>query len=520
MLWHSRSTRGSYGLLMDPLNGVADIENRELRLVSNYGFIEDPVRLIRAARLMARLGWHLDERSQARYETAKAEDYIAALQPPERAYELEELFHEEDALRVVRRLEEEGWLGRLSPVLGVQKANMQELARLRDLQAMLYEQGVVADAAAATFPLLTAKLPAKEAQALKESFPRKGFVKEIDSLEPRAKEFATQLASKQAATPSQAFRLIMETEPVVVLWAAFTSKNATVQAKFKSFSTEWPQNRQKIPHLLLQEMRITSDLPDYDVLLEKLFYALMDGQLETPEAMRAFLEPYSPPAPPPPVSLRRPRAAKAAKKEPRSKSKKKLGLSEAPDGVSNTEGVSETDAKPEVAEQTPAAPRAQAEPNVGENHPPVMAKQVKAPPTKGTRDTAVPAKTAKGNPLAKSAAKSTQAEKGKAAKSSGKGRAQRPENVKKAVSRGGRKAPVAAPARRGGVAKKASKSALRPAAKKSAANTRRPSAGAGKNGTRKISPQHAPSRKSVARPTARPAKKKKTASGVRSGGRR
>jgi len=38
---------GSYGLLMDPLNGVADIENREFRLVSNYGFIEDPVRMVR-----------------------------------------------------------------------------------------------------------------------------------------------------------------------------------------------------------------------------------------------------------------------------------------------------------------------------------------------------------------------------------------------------------------------------------------------------------------------------------------
>ena len=55
---------GSFGLLMDPLNGVADIENRELRLVSNYGFIEDPVRMIRAQRLSARLGWHLEEKTE------------------------------------------------------------------------------------------------------------------------------------------------------------------------------------------------------------------------------------------------------------------------------------------------------------------------------------------------------------------------------------------------------------------------------------------------------------------------
>ena len=70
---------GSYGLLMDPLNGVADIENRELRLVSNYGFIEDPVRMIRAARFAARLGWQMEEKTQARYETGKAEGYISAM---------------------------------------------------------------------------------------------------------------------------------------------------------------------------------------------------------------------------------------------------------------------------------------------------------------------------------------------------------------------------------------------------------------------------------------------------------
>ena len=62
---------GSFGLLMDPLNGAADIESRTLRLVSNYGFLEEPSLLIRAIRYRARLGWEMDQRTLARYEYAK-----------------------------------------------------------------------------------------------------------------------------------------------------------------------------------------------------------------------------------------------------------------------------------------------------------------------------------------------------------------------------------------------------------------------------------------------------------------
>src|SRR6202044_3903812 len=64
---------GSYGLLMDPLNGVADLEARLLRLVSNYGFLEDPIRLIRAVRLKARLGWELEEKTKVRFDNALEE---------------------------------------------------------------------------------------------------------------------------------------------------------------------------------------------------------------------------------------------------------------------------------------------------------------------------------------------------------------------------------------------------------------------------------------------------------------
>ncbi len=313
---------GSYGLLMDPLNGVADIENRELRLVSNYGFIEDPVRMVRAARLMARLGWALDEKTQTRYENGVNEGYISALSEFQRGYETEEIVQEEDPLRVLKRLEAEGWMKHLAPYWTSAKVNTAELDRLRDVQTQLQMQGIHPETGAANFPLLTSKLSAREVAELKKGFPRQGFVAEIEGLEGEAKEFAAMLAGKGAAAASDAWKLITSAKPEAVLWTAYSSKSAPVQAKLKSFATEWPQARTKIPYTTLQEMRITPELPGYDELLERLFFALMDGKLGTAEEMKAFLEPYSPPAPPPPVSMRRPRAAKKEAKGGKGRAKK------------------------------------------------------------------------------------------------------------------------------------------------------------------------------------------------------
>jgi tRNA nucleotidyltransferase/poly(A) polymerase len=312
---------GSYGLLMDPLNGVADIENRELRLVSNYGFIEDPVRMIRATRLMARLGWQMDAKTQERYETGKKEGYISTLDGFQRGYETEEIFHEEDPLRVLKRLEAEGWIKYLFPALSSSKANVAELERLRESQMQLELQGIRPETSAANFPFLTAKMAPKDLAALKKSFARQGFVHEIAALEGEAKAFAAEFSGKGAATPSQAWKMLHSAKPEAVLWVAHTSKNSGIQAKFKGFFSEWAQAKQKIPYVMMQEMRITPELAGYDELLDKLFFELMDGKLSTPEEMKAYLEPYSPPAPPPPVHLRRPRAAKKDAKPPKSRKK-------------------------------------------------------------------------------------------------------------------------------------------------------------------------------------------------------
>ncbi len=339
---------GSYGLLMDPLNGVADIENRELRLVSNYGFIEDPIRMVRAARLMARLGWQMDEKTAARYETGKQEQYISAASKFQLGYETEEIVHEEDPLRVLNRLEAEGWMTVLTPVWTAAKVNAPELEKLRESQTQLQMQGIHPNTAAANFPLLTAKLSPKELAELKESFPRQGFVKEIEALDGETKELAAQLSTKTAALPSQAWKLLHSAKPEAVLMVAHGTKSPAIRAKFDNFYKEWPQAKQKVPYALMQEMRIQPDLPGYAEFVESLVFELMDGKLGTAEEMKAFLEPFSPPAPPPPVHLRRPRAAK---KEAKPKGRSKKAAAETPADEAGIDGV----AVPEASAEEQAA---------------------------------------------------------------------------------------------------------------------------------------------------------------------
>ena len=382
---------GSYGLLMDPLNGVADIENRELRLVSNYGFIEDPVRMIRAARLMARLGWQMDERTRSRYETGKEEGYISTMPPAQAGYETEEIFHEEDPLRVLRRLEAEGWMKHLNPTVASSKANVAELDKLREAQMQLQIHGIYAEASAANFPLLTAKMAPKDVASLKKSFPRQAFVEEIDALEAEGKAFGAQLAGKEAAAPSAAWKLLHAARPEAVLWAAHHVKAAGVQNKLKSFYTEWPQARQRIPYALMQEMRITPDLPLYDELVEKLFFALMDNKLATVEDQKAYLEPYSPPAPPPPVHLRRARATRKDAKPAKPRKKAAVGTGD----TDTTAVVTEMPGQAEKAKAAPAKKAVAAKaPAVAAKTAPVKAAAPAKKAAPSTKKAAAPAKKA------------------------------------------------------------------------------------------------------------------------------
>ena len=473
---------GSYGLLLDPMNGIADIENRHIRLVSNYGFIEDPSRLIRAVRFAARTGWEMDERTKTRYENAKEEGVIKYLSSYLCGYELEEIAHEEDALQAMRALEAEGWMEHLFPGWTSAKADVAGLEKLHQLYVKFLMQGVHPDLSAVQMRLLTAKLSTKDVAKLKKSLPCPGFVKQWERLDADAKAFAAKLTSKDMHLPSDTWKLIANDPPEPVLWLAFTSKSSPVQAKFTNFFEVWPEARLKIPMQLMAEMRITADLPEYGHLLNEIFFGLIDGKLETEEAMREFLEPYSPPAPPPPVTIRRSRKSKAEVRarllqEEEKAAAKKKSKGEEPEKQEEGDSAA-AKAKPvKAAKSTKAAKAAKAEETAPAKAEGKEAKKAKAKPEKAEK--AAAKKAAKAVPAKAAAKKAAKAVPAKAAakkapaKAASKVAAKAKPAVKKAAKKAPAKAEKAAPVKKAAkaAAKKAApakKTAAKPAAKKAA----------------------------------------------------
>src|SRR5271166_483662 len=307
---------GSRGLLLDPFNGVADIETKVIRILHNYSFLEDPSRLIRATRFAARFHWLLEERTQARYDAAKEGKYIDHILRSSIGHEIAALAHEDDPLHVVKMLEKEGWLEILHDHWTVAKVDTNGITQLMKTRQQMVDMGYAPDAGPAFMYFLTAHFSDKDVSDIQKLIPRKDLVEAWRDIEDHAKELAKRLMGKEAATPSRTWQLLSSARPEMVLFLAVTAKQQSVEQKIKNYLTKWRQVQQKIPLPEMTELLITPQLPEYPKLAHEVFLLLLDGKLRSRTETLKFLKPYAPPPPPPPPAPRRGRAAKGAAEAP------------------------------------------------------------------------------------------------------------------------------------------------------------------------------------------------------------
>jgi tRNA nucleotidyltransferase (CCA-adding enzyme) len=303
---------GSRGLLLDPFNGVADIEAKVLRILHNYAFLEEPVRLIRATRLSARFHWPLEERTQARYDAAKEGNYIEYLSKRMTGYELEQMAHEDDPVHTMRALEKEGWLKLLHPHWTMAKVEGSDVGQVVKVRQQMSELGYLVETGPIAMYFLTKKMADKDVSEIQRMIPRRDFVDKWKHLESGAHELAKKLTGREAATPSGAWKLLTQATPENILFLTLTTRQQAVDQKLKNFFGKWRQVKEKLPFPEMAEMRITAQLPEYPEVIEKAFLLLLDGRLRSHTEINNFLKPYEPPPPPPPPAPKRGRGKAAA----------------------------------------------------------------------------------------------------------------------------------------------------------------------------------------------------------------
>jgi putative nucleotidyltransferase with HDIG domain len=117
------------GELIDPHGGRADLQARRLRMVSSLAFREDPLRVMRLARLSAELGFAIDEATQA--EALAAAPGLAGVAPERIFGELKLIVGGEYPERGLRLMEASGATAVVLPGLpalhGVQQSDYHHL---------------------------------------------------------------------------------------------------------------------------------------------------------------------------------------------------------------------------------------------------------------------------------------------------------------------------------------------------------------------------------------------------------
>jgi len=385
---------GSRGLLLDPFNGIADIEAKVLRVLHNYAFLEDPIRLIRATRLSARFHWPLEERTQARYDSAKENNYIEYVGKRSIGSELEQLAHEDDPIAIMRALEKDGWLKVLHSHWSVAKAEASDLGHAIKLRSSLSDLGYSVESGPMVMYFLTRKMSDKDISEIQRMIPRRDFVEKWKHLEHNAHDLAKKLTGKDAATNSGSWKILSAARPENILFLSLTTKQQAVDQKLKNFLGKWRQVREKLPYAEMVEMRITAQLPEYPKILDEAFLLLLDGKLRSHNEIMNFLKPYEPPPPPPPPAPKRGRGKAAATEAPPVATAPAASAAPGKRGRKPKVQAVVAAATPAPAAAAPVAPAAK---TAAVSKPAVDAKKVappKAAPVKAPAKVATPAKKA------------------------------------------------------------------------------------------------------------------------------
>src|SRR5260370_6193207 len=237
-------------LLLDPTNGLSDIERGEIRALTIHSFTNQPASLLRGLRYAARMGFKIEQRTQEWFDLAIERNLQESIAPEDAGDELRAVAREERPAVVLKAWEEHEILEAVNPVLAKKHPGYDAIGRPMKVREDLFTADFRPRLAA---PMLLAVLGRLQDRALPIALSKAGFrsaeVEAALSFEEEALEAQKELLGRKMNAPVDAFRFLekMPLDQIAYLMAG-SNKSATLP-KITAFLNKRRSIRTPLPFI-------------------------------------------------------------------------------------------------------------------------------------------------------------------------------------------------------------------------------------------------------------------------------
>ncbi len=272
-----------WGELLDFYGGKADLEDGVIRVLHSLSFIDDPTRILRAARFEARLGFHLDLQSESLI--ANALPMLDRITGGRIRHELDLIFREAKPEAALDRLQVLGALGHIHPELVSDAWLHDRFARLRqpDNLTLWHSAADEGEGARIDFFYWALFFYRLSSEAVEHLIKRLLISRRISSglrALPPLRETLSKLETTER--PSHIVTLLepLAEELLPLGWLA--SDNPAIRAKLERYTREWRHVQCEMTGKDLKQLGLPPS-PLYRHIFETLRAERLDGKIANRE---------------------------------------------------------------------------------------------------------------------------------------------------------------------------------------------------------------------------------------------
>jgi len=285
----------SRGLLLDPTNGLSDIERAEVRALTIHSFTNQPVRLLRVLRFAARMGFKVEARTQEWFDLAIERDLHHTIAPEDAGGELRDAAREERPSVALKAWAEHDLMEAVSPLLAKKHPDYEAIGRLVKVREDLMMAGFRPRLAS---PMLLAILGRMKDRELSSTLSKAGFKSsEADAvLNFEEKAFAVQkeLTGRKLDTPVEAYKFLERTPTEQVAYLLAESNHSAALSKIKAYLHKWRPLRSALPTVGTELQALGMERgPKFNEVVEQMFALQLTGRGKTPEEREKMLRKLS-----------------------------------------------------------------------------------------------------------------------------------------------------------------------------------------------------------------------------------